>query len=61
MRSEQSIMYKTPKRLELKNQLPSRNLSSVRQHLFTRDSFKSETSEFDESLDLTGRIIKTFF
>ncbi|XP_043464871.1 uncharacterized protein LOC122500158 [Leptopilina heterotoma] len=60
MRSEQSIMYKTPKRLELENQLNSRNLSSVRQHLFNRDSFKSDNSTelFDESLDLTGILDK---
>ena len=65
MRSEQSIMYKTPKRNghangdSVKNELRLRNLSSVRQHLFSRDSFtnKSSIDLSAQSLDLTGRKI----
>lgn len=60
MRSEQSIMYKTPKRSDLKNGLKLRNLSSVRQHLFSRDSFiNSDSVDLSaESLDLTGILDK---
>lgn len=57
MRSEQSVMYKTPKRNDHKNELQIRNLSSVRQHLFSRDSFiRSDSIDLSaESLDLTGK------
>lgn len=66
LRSEQSIMYNTPYRnkniLEpaVKNEASPRNLSSIRQHLFSRDSF-SVHGDFDiaeESMDLTGNILE---
>ncbi|OXU30524.1 hypothetical protein TSAR_007327 [Trichomalopsis sarcophagae] len=60
MRAEWSVMYKTPQTCKsekpIQNMLKIRNLSSVRQHLFSRDSFLDET-EIDltsESLDLTN-------
>ncbi|XP_051160457.1 uncharacterized protein LOC127281010 isoform X2 [Leptopilina boulardi] len=60
MRSEQSVMYKTPKRNDHKDELQIRNLSSVRQHLFSRDSFiRSDSIDLSaESLDLTGILDK---
>lgn len=66
LRSEQSIMYNTPHRNKnisepaVKNETSPRNLSSVRQHLFSRDSFSIHV-DFDiveESMDLTGNILK---
>ena len=63
MRTEWSIMYKTPNSCKsekpVPNQLKMRNLTSVRQHLFSRDTFL-EDSEIDftsESLDLTSKYI----
>ncbi|XP_023245224.1 serendipity locus protein alpha-like [Copidosoma floridanum] len=59
MRTEWSIMYKTPisrKQNCTPNQLVMRNLSNVRQHLFSRDSFLND-DEIDltaETLDLTN-------
>lgn len=65
MRLDQSVMYKTPKGATenvevLTNELKLRNLSSVRQHLFSRDSFLNNGS-IDltaESLDLTNILEK---
>ena len=65
MRLEQSVMYKTPKGAKangeiLTNELKLRNLSSVRQHLFSRDSFLNNGS-IDltaQSLDLTSILEK---
>ncbi|XP_033215623.1 uncharacterized protein LOC117172011 [Belonocnema kinseyi] len=65
MRLDQSIMYKTPKEATengeiVTNELKLRNLSSVRQHLFSRDSFLNNGS-IDltaESLDLTSILEK---
>lgn len=61
MRTEWSVMYKTPKSCKsektISNNLKMKNLSSVRQHLFSRDSFMQDT-EMDfttESLDLTSK------
>jgi hypothetical protein len=61
MRNEWSIMYKTPKSCQsekpTQNLFKMRNLSNVRQHLFSRDSFL-ENRDVDittESLDLTSK------
>lgn len=66
LRSEHSIMYNTPHKNRnvaepaIKNETSPRNLSSIRQHLFSRDSF-SIHSDFDiaeESMDLTATLEK---
>jgi len=66
LRSEHSIMYNTPYKNKnitesaIKNNISLRNLSSIRQHLFSRDSF-SIYADFDiaeESMDLTGNILE---
>ncbi|XP_043282915.1 uncharacterized protein [Venturia canescens] len=66
MRTDRSIMYKTPKNSEIRNvtthenRLKMRNLSCIRQHLFSRDSFISQ-NEIDlsnESLELTAILDK---
>ncbi|XP_012523354.1 uncharacterized protein LOC105829213 [Monomorium pharaonis] len=67
LRSEHSIMYNTPYKNRnvtqepaVKNEMSSRNLSSIRQHLFSRDSFSFHT-DFDiteESMDLTAVLEK---
>ena len=63
MRTEWSVMYKTPqtpyscKTTNInQNKLKMRNLSSVRQHLFSRDTFleDSEANFSNDSLDLTS-------
>lgn len=62
MRTDWSIMYKTPKSRKseqlIKNNLKMKNLSSVRQHLFSRDNFMedSEINLTAESLDLTSML-----
>ncbi|XP_046425922.1 uncharacterized protein LOC124182544 isoform X1 [Neodiprion fabricii] len=72
MRTDRSIMYKTPKAdvkeisinseetFEANNQSRTRNLSIVRQHLFSRDSFdiKQDIDMNSESFDLTGILDK---
>jgi len=59
-------MYNTPHKNKnitesvIKNNMSLRNLSSIRQHLFSRDSF-SIHADFDiaeESMDLTGNILE---
>ncbi|KAJ8682268.1 hypothetical protein QAD02_018060 [Eretmocerus hayati] len=64
MRTEWSVMYKTPNTDKVQKILPNvskrRNLSSVRQHLFSRDSF-SQNPDIDlssESLNLTNILEK---
>ncbi|XP_015610441.1 uncharacterized protein LOC107275131 [Cephus cinctus] len=66
MRTERSVMYKTPRKAEnsedtsMRNELKMRNLSSIRQHLFSRDSFISQDN-LDlsvESIDLTSILDK---
>ncbi|KAG7200682.1 hypothetical protein KM043_001235 [Ampulex compressa] len=67
IRCERSIMYKTPRgdndAASSKNKLKMRNLSSVRQHLFSRDSISSNV-DFDlsnETFKLSGIIDKLTF
>lgn len=68
MRTNRSIMYRTPKVEEalnkdeeslsdVKRSLKKTNLSIVRQHLFSRDSFdvNQDIDMYSESLDLTGK------
>ncbi|KAF3429749.1 hypothetical protein E2986_04976 [Frieseomelitta varia] len=62
MRTERSVMYKTPNRNDSLNRsltdtkLKSRNLTSIRQHLFSRDSISShdDICLSEESINLTG-------
>ncbi|XP_072742508.1 uncharacterized protein Spt [Anoplolepis gracilipes] len=62
LRSEYSIMYNTPRKNRaaikpvVKSDLSFRNLSNIRQHLFSRDSFKVHTSDdiSEDSIDLTA-------
>ncbi|XP_014225519.1 uncharacterized protein LOC106651506 [Trichogramma pretiosum] len=64
MRNEWSLMYKTPRTPftdcksdnVIKNRLKTKNLASIRQHLFSRDTFLEETelNSSNESLDLTN-------
>ncbi|XP_034937784.1 serendipity locus protein alpha [Chelonus insularis] len=68
MRSEKSIMYKTPKTQKSKNlqmsmdnmRIKRRNLSCVRQHLFSKDSFvlHKDVDLTVVSLDLSGTLEK---
>ncbi|XP_011707227.1 PREDICTED: uncharacterized protein LOC105462387 [Wasmannia auropunctata] len=66
LRSEHSVMYNTPRKSKnvteacVKNEMSLRNLSSIRQHLFSRDSF-SVHLDFDiaeETMDLTAALEK---
>lgn len=65
LRNEYSIMYNTPHKNKdamepvAKNEISLRNLSSVRQHLFSRDSFAINTNIdiSEQSIDLTGNTI----
>lgn len=66
LRSEHSIMYNTPHKNKnkgepaVKNETSFRNLSSIRQHLFSRDSISIHV-DFDiaeETMDLTGNIFE---
>lgn len=65
LRNEYSIMYNTPHKNKdamepvVKNEISLRNLSSVRQHLFSRDSFTVHTNIdiSEQSIDLTGNAI----
>ena len=65
MRTERSVMYKTPNRNDSLNRsltdtkLKSRNLTSIRQHLFSRDSISShdDICLSEESINLTGNVI----
>ncbi|XP_024889797.1 uncharacterized protein LOC112466127 isoform X1 [Temnothorax curvispinosus] len=66
LRSEHSIMYNTPHKNKniaepaVKNEISPRNLSNIRQHLFSRDSFSIHV-DFDiaeESMDLTAALAK---
>lgn len=52
LRTEQSIMYKTPQKVE--NFTSLRNLSNVRQHLFSKESFPQNDCT-TESIDLTSK------
>ncbi|XP_076758410.1 spitting Image isoform X2 [Xylocopa sonorina] len=63
MRTERSVMYKTPHKNDFIDRSSSndvksktRNLSTIRQHLFSRDSISSQddTCLSEESMDLTG-------
>lgn len=64
MRTERSVMYKTPHkdnvssigRASKNSKLKTRNLSNIRQHLFSRDSISSQDDIFlsGESINLTG-------
>lgn len=64
LRNEHSIMYNTPHKNKnttepvVKSDISLRNLSSIRQHLFSRDDFKVNTNIdiSEESMDLTGTI-----
>lgn len=65
LRNEHTIMYNTPYKTKnaagsiVRNEVSLRNLSSVRQHLFGRDSFAIHSANIDiteESIDLTGKI-----
>ncbi|KAL6264078.1 hypothetical protein P5V15_004157 [Pogonomyrmex californicus] len=66
LRSERSIMYNTPHKnkdvaeIAVRSEMSSRNLSSIRQHLFSRESFSIHV-DFDiaeESMDLTAALEK---
>lgn len=70
LRSEHSIMYNTPHKNrnatepDVKSDVSLRNLSSVRQHLFSRNSFKVQILNIDiseESMDLTGTVYSKKF
>ncbi|XP_078039263.1 spitting Image [Augochlora pura] len=66
MRTERSVMYKTPHRNDTLDQstksaqLKTRNLSNVRQHLFSRDSINSQDDIClaEESINLTDILEK---
>ncbi|CAL1679676.1 unnamed protein product [Lasius platythorax] len=65
LRSEHSIMYNTPHKNKdaiepvVKSDISLRNLSSIRQHLFSRDSFKVHNIDISEdSMDLTAILEK---
>lgn len=66
LRSEHSIMYNTPHKnknateLVVRNEVAFRNLSSIRQHLFSRNSFtaNSNIDMTEESLNLTAALEK---
>lgn len=67
MRTERSVMYKTPRKIDCTDQsftndkLKTRNLTNVRQHLFSRDSISSydDICLSEESMNLTG-ILHTY-
>lgn len=64
LRNEHSIMYNTPHKNKnatesvVKSDISFRNLSSIRQHLFSRDNFKVNTNIdiSEDSMDLTGTV-----
>ncbi|KAK2588705.1 hypothetical protein KPH14_001595 [Odynerus spinipes] len=67
IRMEQSIMYKTPQKVTMDtedhiitNKLKPRNLSNIRQHLFSRESFapQNEINFSFETMDLTDILEK---
>ncbi|XP_076295000.1 spitting Image [Lasioglossum baleicum] len=66
MRTERSVMYKTPRRHDTVDRLSrnakpkTRNLSNVRQHLFSRDSISSQDDIClaEESINLTDILEK---
>ncbi|XP_029665629.1 uncharacterized protein LOC115237013 [Formica exsecta] len=66
LRSEHSVMYNTPHKNKdttepvVKSDISLRNLSSIRQHLFSRDSFKvhSNIDISEDSMDLTAVLEK---
>ncbi|XP_043265845.1 uncharacterized protein LOC122405283 [Colletes gigas] len=66
MRTERSVMYKTPRKTDLAdqstidNKLESRNLTNIREHLFSRDSISShdDICLFEESMNLTDILEK---
>ncbi|KOX79727.1 Serendipity locus protein alpha [Melipona quadrifasciata] len=69
MRTERSVMYKTPNRNDSLNRslidtkLKPRNLTSIRQHLFSRDSISShdDICLSEESINLTGILERFVF
>ncbi|KAK1122573.1 hypothetical protein K0M31_009018 [Melipona bicolor] len=69
MRTERSVMYKTPNRNDSLNRslidtkLKPRNLTCIRQHLFSRDSISShdDICLSEESINLTGILEKFVF
>ncbi|XP_054004273.1 uncharacterized protein LOC128890089 isoform X1 [Hylaeus anthracinus] len=66
MRTERSVMYKTPRKPDPVDQssvdirLESRNLTNIRQHLFSRDSMSSQEDTYlsEESMNLTDILEK---
>lgn len=64
LRNEHSIMYNTSHKNKnttepvVKSDISFRNLSSIRQHLFSRDNFKVDTNidMSEDSIDLTGTV-----
>ncbi|XP_025261740.1 serendipity locus protein alpha isoform X2 [Camponotus floridanus] len=66
LRNEHSIMYNTPHKNKnatesvVKNDISFRNLSSIRQHLFSRDNFKVNINIdiSEDSMDLTAVLEK---
>lgn len=64
LRNEHSIMYNTSHKNKnatepiVKSDISFRNLSSIRQHLFSRDNFKVNTNIdiSEDSMDLTGTV-----
>ncbi|XP_043497285.1 serendipity locus protein alpha-like isoform X2 [Polistes fuscatus] len=67
IRTEQTIIFKTPQKMEkyiekqsMHRKLKSRHLSNVRQHLFSRESFmqQSEINFSSETIDLTDILEK---
>ncbi|XP_011880589.1 PREDICTED: uncharacterized protein LOC105569054 [Vollenhovia emeryi] len=66
LRSEHSVMYNTPRKSKrvagpaVKSEMSARNLSTIRQHLFSRDSFsiRADYDIAEESMDLTAVLEK---
>lgn len=64
MRTERSVMYKTPRKNDSVDQsltdirLKPRSLTSIRQHLFSRDSisFHDDICLSEETMNLTGNV-----
>lgn len=66
MRTERSVMYKTPckndslDRSLIDEKLKNRSLTTIRQHLFSRDNISShdDTCLSEERMNLTGNVYK---
>lgn len=65
MRTERSVMYKTPRKNDsvvdrslIDIRLKPRGLTSIRQHLFSRDSINShdDICLSEETMNLTGNV-----